>query len=39
MLKIYGRQPTSEEYANAFRFYGGKESEFLLRRLRNHQLD
>jgi hypothetical protein len=29
MLKIYGRQPTSEEYANAFRLYGGNENEFL----------
>src|SRR5258707_993395 len=29
MLKIYGRQSTSQEYANAFRLYGGNESEFL----------
>jgi Zn finger protein HypA/HybF involved in hydrogenase expression len=29
MLKIYGRQPTSQEYANAFRLYEGNESEFL----------
>ena len=29
MLKIYGRPPTAEEYTNAFRLYGGNESEFL----------
>ncbi|HEX6565255.1 MAG TPA: hypothetical protein VF020_13270 [Chthoniobacterales bacterium] len=29
MLKIYGREPTTQEYEEAFRLYGGNESELL----------
>ena len=29
MVKIYGRRPTSEEYSNSWRLYGGNKREFL----------